>query len=152
LTEFGGVVVSHDRHLLGLIGDRLVLVDNGTAKEFDGSLDDYRDMVLGAGQKRTEGRVKSSAQADRKEARRLAAEASERAKAARKLAATAEAELKLLWKRRDEIDAALSSPQSNGGQPVGELMKARAEVEREVAQAEQRWIEASEAAEQAKVG
>ena len=154
LTEFGGavVVVSHDRHLLGLIGDRLVLVDNGTAKEFDGSLDDYRDMVLGAGEKRTEGRVKSSAQADRKEARRLAAEASERAKAARKLAATAEAELKLLWKRRDEIDAALSSPQSNGGEPVGELMKARAEVEREVAQAEQRWIEASEAAEQAKVG
>ena len=49
LTEFGGavVVVSHDRHLLGLIADRLVLVDNGTAKEFDGSLDDYRDLVLG---------------------------------------------------------------------------------------------------------
>ena len=45
LTEFGGavVVVSHDRHLLGLVADRLVLVEDGTAKEFDGSLDDYRD-------------------------------------------------------------------------------------------------------------
>ena len=82
----------------------------------------------------------------------MAAEASERAKAARKLAATAEAELKQLWKRRDEIDAALASPQSNGGKPVGELMKARAEVERQVAAAEQRWLEASEAAEQAKAG
>ena len=50
LAEFGGavVVVSHDRHLLGLIADRLVLVDGGTAKDFDGSLDDYRDMVLSA--------------------------------------------------------------------------------------------------------
>jgi ATP-binding cassette subfamily F protein 3 len=154
LTEFGGavIVVSHDRHLLELIADRLVLVDNGTAKEFDGSLDDYRDLVLGAGEKRTEDRAKPSAQADRKEARRLAAEASERAKAARKVAATAEAELKKLWKRRDEIDAALTSPQSNGGKPVGELMKARAEVERQVAAAEQRWLEASEAAEQAKAG
>jgi ATP-binding cassette subfamily F protein 3 len=82
----------------------------------------------------------------------LAAEASELAKAARKLAATAEAELKLLWKRRDEIDAALASPQSNGGKPVGELLKARAEVERQVVAAEQRWLEASEAAEQAKAG
>lgn len=154
LTEFGGavVVVSHDRHLLGLIADRLVLVDNGTAKEFDGSLEDYRDMVLGAGEKRTEDRARASAQADPKEARRLAAEASERAKAARKVAATAEAELKKLWKRRDEIDAALASPQSNGGKPVGKLMKARAEIERQVAAAEQSWIEASEAAEQAKAG
>jgi ATP-binding cassette subfamily F protein 3 len=154
LTEFAGavVVVSHDRHLLGLIADRLVLVDNGTAKEFDGSLDDYRDLVLGAGEKRTEERAKSSAQADRKEARRLAAEASERAKAARKVAATAEAELKLLWKRRDEIDAALASPQSNGAKSVGELMKLRAEIEREVAAVERRWIEASEAAEQMKAG
>ena len=152
LTEFGGavVVVSHDRHLLGLIADRLVLVDNGTAKELDGSLDDYRDMVLGVADRRTEQGAKSSAQADRKEARRLAAEASERVKAARKLAATAEAKLKLLWKRRDEIDAALASPQSNGGNPVGELMKARAEVERQVVAAEQRWLEASEAVEQAK--
>ncbi len=33
LAEFGGavVVVSHDRHLLGLIADRLLLIDDGTA-------------------------------------------------------------------------------------------------------------------------
>ncbi len=45
LAEFGGavVVVSHDRHLLGLIADRLLLVDGGTVTAFDGTLDDYRD-------------------------------------------------------------------------------------------------------------
>ena len=153
LTEFGGavVVVSHDRHLLALIADRLVLVDNGTAKELDGSLDDYRDMVLGAGERRAETGAKSSPPVDRKEARRLAAEAGERSKVLRKAVTEAEAELKRLWRRRVEIDAALSSPQANGGS-VGELMKRRAEVERKVAAAEQRWMEASEAAEQAKAG
>ncbi len=41
------VLVSHDRHMLELAADRLVLVDNGTAKEFSGSIDDYTDMILG---------------------------------------------------------------------------------------------------------
>jgi ATP-binding cassette subfamily F protein 3 len=147
LTEFGGavVVVSHDRHLLGLIADRLVLVDSGTAKEFDGSLDDYRDKVLGTGEKRADERPKAEAEAHRKEARRLAVAAEERAKAVRKIAREAEAELKKLWQRRDEIDAALSSPQSNGS-AIGELMRSRAEIERDLAAAEERWLAASEAA------
>ena len=135
----------------GLIADRLVLVDNGTAKEFDGSLEDYRDMVLGASSSRSERGVKSTAPADRKEARRLAAEAEDRAKAARKIAKEAEAELKSLLRRRDEIDAALSSPRSNGSS-TGALIKSRAEVERQVAATEERWLEASEAAKQGKAG
>ncbi|MGE5261588.1 MAG: ABC-F family ATP-binding cassette domain-containing protein, partial [Actinomycetota bacterium] len=135
LTEFGGavVVVSHDRHLLGLIADRLVLVDSGTAKEFDGSLDDYRDKVLGTGEKRADERPKAEAEAHRKEARRLAVAAEERAKAARKIASAAEAELKRLWSRRDEIDAELSSPKPNGTKPSVELMKLRAKIERQIA-------------------
>ncbi|HTG37671.1 ABC-F family ATP-binding cassette domain-containing protein, partial [Sphingomonas sp.] len=40
------VIVSHDRHMIELTADRLVLVDGGTAREFDGSLDDYIAFVL----------------------------------------------------------------------------------------------------------
>ncbi len=49
LNGFGGavVLVSHDRHMLELVADRLVLVDNGTAKDFTGSIDDYTDLILG---------------------------------------------------------------------------------------------------------
>src|SRR5919205_441552 len=49
LNDYSGavVVVSHDRHMLELTADRLVLVDGGTAKEFAGSLDDYTDLILG---------------------------------------------------------------------------------------------------------
>jgi ATP-binding cassette subfamily F protein 3 len=85
LAGFGGavVVVSHDRHLLGLIADRLVLVDGGTAREFAGSLDEYRELVLRAGNGGAEG-GESARRLSRRDGRRLAAEARENSKALRK--------------------------------------------------------------------
>src|SRR3990170_1674401 len=79
LAEFGGavVVVSHDRHLLGLIAYRLLLVDDGTATSFDGSLDDYRDLVLGSSQA-VGADGQKSAKPDRKLDRRQSAAARER--------------------------------------------------------------------------
>ena len=152
LTDFGGavVVVSHDRHLLGLIADRLLLVDGGTAREFEGSLDDYRDMVLGSGRDGAGNGQNSASRAGRKAGKRLAAEAREQTKALRKLVAQAEAEVKRLLQRRTEIDEMLSQPRSLAGTSVGELMKTRAAVERQVAAAEHRWLEASAAAERAR--
>ena len=149
LAEFGGavVVVSHDRHLLGLIADRLLLVDGGTAHEFDGTLDDYRDTILGVGGDRAENGERAPKRENRKVERRLSAELRERNQALLKQASQAEAEVARLAKRRAEIDAMLAAPQSNGSPPVSELMKSRAEVERSLASAEHRWLEASEAAE-----
>jgi ATP-binding cassette subfamily F protein 3 len=151
LTEFGGavVVVSHDRHLLELVADRLVLVDGGGAKELDGSLDDYRDMVLGSGRGMSADGEGPTRRESRKGGRRNTAEIRERSKSLRKAAVQAEAELKRLSERRAEIDDQLSSPQSSDGISIGELMKTRAEVERQVASAEHRWLEATEAAERA---
>ncbi len=152
LTDFGGavVVVSHDRHLLGLIADRLLLVDDGTAKEFDGNLDDYRDMILASAQGRGANGDKPAKRENRKVERRLSAELRERNQALRKTLTQAEAEVDRLSKRRAEIDEMLSAPQSNGGPSVSELMKTRAEVERNLATAEHRWLEASEAADRAR--
>jgi ATP-binding cassette subfamily F protein 3 len=149
LNEFGGavVVVSHDRHLLELIADRIVLVDGGTARELDGTLDDYRDAVLAAssGGKKGNGAAKRG---NRKDERRNAAEARDKAKALRKAAQDAEAELKRLWQERNAIDARLAAP--NGvADGAGALMRSRGDVERRIATAEQRWLEASEAVERA---
>ena len=150
LAGFGGavVVVSHDRHLLGLIADRLVLVDGGTVQDFAGSLDEYRAMVLRPGNNGAEdGDANGAKRASRKdERRRLAAESRETSKALRKQVAQAEAEMKRLWQQRAEIDEMLSRPNANGAS-VAELMKNRSEVERRLASAEQSWIEASEAVE-----
>ena len=149
LNEFGGavVVVSHDRHLLELIADRIVLVDGGTARELDGTLDDYRDAVLAAsgGGKKGNGAAKRG---NRKDERRNAAEARDKAKGLRKAAQDAEAELKRLWQERNEIDARLAAPNGNAAK-ASDLMRNRGEVERRIATAEQRWLEASEAAERA---
>ena len=150
LAGFGGavVVVSHDRHLLGLIADRLVLVDGGTVQDFAGSLDEYRAMVLRPGNNGAEDDDANGAKrASRKdERRRLAAESRETSKTLRKQVAEAEAEMKRLWQQRAEIDEMLSRPNANGAS-VAELMKTRSEVERRLASAEQSWIEASEAVE-----
>ncbi len=48
LQAFTGalVVVSHDRFLLRIVADKLVLVANGGVEEYVGDLDDYRKLVL----------------------------------------------------------------------------------------------------------
>ncbi|HEX6529711.1 MAG TPA: ATP-binding cassette domain-containing protein, partial [Burkholderiales bacterium] len=48
LAQFEGtlVLVSHDRHLLRATTDKLLIVADGTLREFDGDLDDYRDWLL----------------------------------------------------------------------------------------------------------
>jgi ATP-binding cassette subfamily F protein 3 len=152
LANFAGavIVVSHDRHLLGLIADRLLLIDGGTANEFDGSLDDYRESVLTTAKAQPTGGGKSEKPEQRERDRRLATEARERHQALRKQASQAEAELNLLWQKRAEIDALLAAPDRNGGPQVSELMKTRAEIERALASAEHRWLETSEEAERAK--
>jgi ATP-binding cassette subfamily F protein 3 len=151
LAGFGGavIVVSHDRHLLGLIADRLVLVAGGTAKDFPGSLEDYRELVLKSGNGGADsGGEERAKRGNRKDERRLAAELRESSKILRKQVAEAEAEIKRLWHKRGEIDDMLARPNANGSS-VAELMKARAEIERRLARAEQSWLEASEAVDRA---
>jgi ATP-binding cassette, subfamily F, member 3 len=48
LAQFEGtlVLVSHDRHLLRAATEKLLIVAEGTLREFDGDLDDYRDWLL----------------------------------------------------------------------------------------------------------
>jgi ATP-binding cassette subfamily F protein 3 len=150
LNGFEGAVilVSHDRHLVELTADRLVLVDDGTAKEFPGSLADYTDMVLGRGERGGSSGDTKSAKTDKAERRRSAARAREQTRALRDAVKSAEKEIAELTRRRDELDAALADPsrRKNGLKPA-EAMKRRGAVERDLATAEQRWVEVSEALE-----
>ena len=154
LTEFGGavVVVSHDRHMLEASADRLVLVDGGRAVDYDGSLDDYTEQVLGRNDARPEGGARVS-KVDKKEARKAAAAAREASAGLRKAVNEAEAEIKRLTTRRSQIDAALFNPAdavpADARLTATELMKARADIERSLAKAEERWIEAGAALESA---
>ncbi|RMC32183.1 ABC-F family ATP-binding cassette domain-containing protein [Paracoccus siganidrum] len=48
LNDYTGavVLVSHDMHLLGLVADRLWLVNEGAVTAYEGDLDDYRRFLL----------------------------------------------------------------------------------------------------------
>ena len=86
LNEYTGavVIVSHDRHMIELTADRLVLVDGGQANEYNGTLDDYTDLILKGGNKGGWGGNGDGPKLNKKEARKAAAEAREKEAAARK--------------------------------------------------------------------
>ncbi|MCK9541915.1 MAG: ABC-F family ATP-binding cassette domain-containing protein [Novosphingobium sp.] len=146
------VIVSHDRHMLEMTADRLVLVDKGTAREFDGSIGDYIAFVLAKD-------PASPANADdnrekginRKDQRKAAAEAREKGNELRKRARAIEAELEKLTATRSTIDRAMFDPasadKSLAGMTMTELMKRRAQVQTRIDTAEAEWLDASEALE-----
>lgn len=148
LNQYTGtvVVVSHDRHMLEMTADRLVLVDQGTAKEFDGSLDDYIAFVLSK-----DGAAAKPAKVDKKEARRAAAEAREKGQELRKAAKAAEAEMAKLGEQRSAVERAMFDPATADAAlaklTMTELMKRRAELTDRIDAAEAAWMEASEALE-----
>lgn len=149
LNEYGGavVVVSHDRHMLEASADRLVLVDNGRAAEFDGSLDDYTAQVLGKSDAPRAGGPASKR--DKKDERRAAAAAREATAALRKAVQAAEADTAKWTQRRQAIDRALFDPATalpgDAKRTSAELMRERGDVERRLAASEAAWVAASEA-------
>ena len=148
LAAYGGavVVVSHDRHMVEASADRLVLVDDGRATEFVGSLDDYTAQVLGKGPAKPEGGGKTG---NKKEDRRAAAQAREATAGLRKAVRDAEAETAKWTQRRSAIDRALFDPATgapaDAKRTAADLMRERGDVERALGKAEAAWLAASEA-------
>ncbi len=153
LNDYSGavVIVSHDRHMLEMTADRLVLVDQGQAKDFDGSTEDYIAFVLAKDPVSSSGGGGGKPAVNKKEQRRAAAEARERDKGLRNRAKQAEAELERLTNSLSTVDAAMFDPASAPADlaklTMTDLMKRRAEVQQAVAAAELAWLEASEALE-----
>jgi ATP-binding cassette subfamily F protein 3 len=153
LNDYRGavVLVSHDRHMLELTADRLVLVDGGTARDYAGSLDDYTDLILGRNQ---EGGDKAAPKRNRKDERRAEAEARAKGQSLRKAAQAAEAEIARLEARRSEIERAMFDPETAAPEDrdatMSELMKRLAIIQARLAEAERRWLEASEAMDEAR--
>ena len=140
------VLVSHDRHMLELTADRLVLVDDGTAREYSGSMDDYVDMILGKGPQKD--RV---SKADKKEDRKAAAAAREAAAKIKKDVSDAEADLAKYEVVLSAIDRAMFDPQGAAseykGLTMSELSQRRGKIVAAQEAAEARWVTASEALE-----
>jgi ATP-binding cassette, subfamily F, member 3 len=142
------VLVSHDRHMLELTADRLVLVDDGTARDYVGSIDDYTDMILGKNQPKVE-----TPRFNKKEDRKAAAQAREREQQLRKAVKDAEADMAKLDVIRSAIDRAMFDPKSAAPDyaslTMSELSQRRARISAAMDAAEAKWVEASEGLEAA---
>ena len=136
------VIVSHDRHMLEMTADRLVLVDGGTARDFDGAIEDYIKLILSGDGSGKQSKAKAKADA------RKQAEQREQDKALRKQARDAEAALAKLTEQLSALDRAMFDPSTAQGPlaklSMTELMKRRASVQEQIDASEQSWLESSE--------
>ncbi len=143
------VLVSHDRHLLELVADRLWLVADGTARPFDGDLKDYEHQVLDGAGSNNEARSSGGRYDNRRATRRLAAERRRELEPLRQIVRRAEERITRLTEEREALDRALvqpPGPQGNG-LALTAILKRRAELVRLIELAEGEWLAAEESIE-----
>jgi ATP-binding cassette subfamily F protein 3 len=132
------ILISHDRHMVELTADRLVLVDDGQAIDYPGSIDDYIDFILGRNQPKIAGA--------KAKPKKLTGQAKDDAKALRQAAADAEAASAKLAAECEALDRELALVEC--AKTITDLSRRRAQVADDLAKAEAHWLEVSEQLEQ----
>ena len=157
LQDFAGamMIVSHDRHLLRVTTDRLLLVHGGAVDEFDGSLDDYPAWL--AARNRLDAKLTDRSDgalevAGRKERKRHEAVARQSLSRFNRRIEKADAALAEAHARKKELEARLADPSIYEAEKKDELhavLAEQAENNWVLAKAEAEWLEATEALERA---
>lgn len=159
INDYDGafILISHDRHLVETCADRLWLVADGTVSPYDGDLDDYRKWLLDPARRvrpmtpeeELEAEEAAAALAprpshDKKEARRIAAQKREQNAPLKKKAQALEKEVEKLQADIAKLDAKLADSKAFEGKPdeASKVAKARADALRALAAAEDKWLEA----------
>jgi ATP-binding cassette subfamily F protein 3 len=137
------ILISHDRHMVELTADRLVLVNDGTASEYAGNMDDYIDFILGRNQPKTArgGKARGARSANTVADQRATQAELKKAEAS---IARLTAELEQLDQR---ILALTGAAGAQPGAAVQSLMIKRAKAAEILAEAEETWLAAGSALE-----
>ncbi|MBS7670648.1 ABC-F family ATP-binding cassette domain-containing protein [Croceicoccus gelatinilyticus] len=145
LNDYSGAVIliSHDRHMVELTADRLMLVDGGTAREYSGSMDDYIDFVLGRNQPKKEAKQSAGKTASGNSSKTRA-----KARFLKSELATAEKAMARLESSLNEIDETMCDPAKAPPHladiAMGDLLIRRTEVSERLAKAEAEWLDLGE--------
>ncbi|MES2492158.1 MAG: ABC-F family ATP-binding cassette domain-containing protein [Pseudomonadota bacterium] len=148
LNAYSGAVIliSHDRHMVELTADRLVLVDGGTASEYPGSVEDYIDFILGRNQPRGAGGARAKGN---KNDRKAEARARDDLRVLKKRVSDVEELMGKVQAQLKAIDHAMFDPGS--AEPalapltMSELARRRGLLAGELEAAEADWLEAGTA-------
>jgi ATP-binding cassette subfamily F protein 3 len=149
LQEYEGalVVVSHDRHLLRSVTDKLLLVADGQVQPFEGDLEDYR-LWLAEQKKGEEKRISETAQTlSRKDQRKLDAERRQKYKPLFNALKKAEIAVEKYHNEQRQLEHQLADPAiyaESGKERLKKLVERKAQVDKAVGEAESDWIEAEE--------
>ncbi|NND81976.1 MAG: ATP-binding cassette domain-containing protein [Gammaproteobacteria bacterium] len=167
LQDYAGavVLVSHDRHLLKVNSDKLILVAHGRASEFQGSVDDYPKWLIEhkrggtqhiapeqAAAPAAELAPKTNTASARKEQKREAAELRKQLQPLNSRIQRCERVMEKLNEQKSQLDAALSDSelyQSEQKEQLKQLLTDQAYLQKEIDAAEADWLNAHEAYEAA---
>src|SRR5216684_3235208 len=129
---------------------REALVAEGTARPWDGDLDDYRRYLLET-RPAEEARQNGAAVHAKREARRAAAGRRQALGPLRRALRKAEAELAAVTGRKTALDRRVADPgtYAEGGAALQDLLREQAGAAQALAEAEARWLAAAEAIERA---
>lgn len=154
INAFKGAVllITHDTFLAEATAEQLWLVKDGSVRAYDGSLDDYRSLVLSADRPESgsgaSGKHKSDDRVDKAERRRQASKKRQAAAPIKKEADQAERKLEAATKEIAAIDLGLARPDLSSSERQ-KLMQDRAAWQRKAEDAELAWMDATEAYEAA---
>ncbi|MEW9855269.1 ABC-F family ATP-binding cassette domain-containing protein [Novosphingobium sp. M1R2S20] len=141
------ILISHDRHMVELTADRLVLVDGGQAREYAGSMTDYMNFVLGRNQPKEDRPVAGAKGAAPASVQKAAALDWKEQRELQKKLRRAETALSRAQAKLAEIDEALAgstAAKDLAGLTLGQLANQRTSALEEIESAEAEWLEISE--------
>ena len=154
LFEGAMVIVSHDRHLLRLTTDKLILVNAGQADDFPGDLDDYRRWLAERSQQsdKPENGADRSNTLSRKEQKRAEAELRRQLQPLKQRVDKLEREMDHLQSEQQAFEIRLAEPdiyQESEKERLKQLLAEKATIDQTLETTEGDWLFASEALEQA---
>jgi len=157
LVDYGGaiVVISHDRHLLRSVCDDLLVVHGGGVERFDRSIDEYAAWLREqeGGENGGNGGARAGDSTDRREQRRLAAEARKRLKPLSDRVGRIERELESLRADLGALDERLADASlytdAGRAEEITGLLREQAGLRSSIEELEGDWLDASEALERA---
>ncbi|MEC9367132.1 MAG: ABC-F family ATP-binding cassette domain-containing protein [Pseudomonadota bacterium] len=150
------ILISHDRHLIEACAERLWIVRGGSVAPYDGDLESYSAECLaerGAGRAARSGKdAPPQSRAGRQEERRLAAQRRAEIAPLKREMEQHEKRVETLAARLALMDKSLADTGFYQSQPdkAAELSRERGLLAREIEAAEEAWLAASEAYEEAR--
>lgn len=155
LQDFKGgiVLISHDRHLLKMACDTLLLVHDGKVEEFDGDVDTYPAWLQNRN-KPVNSKTTTTDQNEKpdRDRKRVEAENRQRLAPLRKEVVALEKQLDRLTRKKEEMETLLADESlytEENKSKLKDLLWKQADLAKSTDQIEEEWMEKAEALEQA---